>query len=153
MGRLQTYLSILIMFDLLFVITGQICTSASSCSLTSIIFSMAVNPSLSSLSNWFTGLIGNAAALVAGAASIGTIAFLIARLTSSGISAQALFQGLANDSILFAATGIALSLIVGDFVAIFQYLASFSLIGALLSMSVMCTMYILTVLEWVRGMP
>lgn len=154
MGRLQTYLGILAMFDLLFVITGQLCTSTASCSTTSIIFSMVMNPSLSNLSNWFTQLIGNASALVTGILSaVGAVGFLLSRLTQGGISAQSLFLGLTNDSILFAATGLALSLIVGDFVAIFIYLSSFNLIAALLIMSPMCLLYILTVLEWVRGMP
>ncbi len=153
MGRLQTYLGILVMFDLLFVMTGQLCTSTASCSTTSIIFSMVMNPSLSNLSNWFTQLIGNASALIAGVASIGALGLLISRLTQGGISAQSLFLGLTNDSILFAATGIALSLIVGDFVAIFIYLSSFSLIAALLLMSPMCLLYVFTVLEWVRGLP
>ena len=154
MGRLQTYLGILTMFDLLFVMTGQLCTSTASCSTTSIIFSMVMNPSLANLSNWFTQLIGNVSALVTGILSaVGAIGFLLSRLTQGGISAQSLFLGLTNDSILFAATGLALSLIVGDFVAIFIYLSSFSLIAALLLMSPMCLLYVFTVLEWVRGLP
>lgn len=153
MGRLQTYLGILVFIDLLFVMTGQICTSASSCTLTSILFSMAINPSASVFSTWFQGLIGNATALIAGASIIGVIGFLISRLTQTGISASALFQGLANDSILFAATGITLSLLVGDFIAIFTYLSSYSLIAAILIISPTAILYVFTVLEWVRGMP
>lgn len=154
MGRLQTYIGILIMLELLFVITGQLCSSASSCSLTSILFSMVINPSSSTFSNWFQGLLGNPAALISGSLiGGGILTLLISRLVLGGVSASALFTGLTSDSVLFAGTGVALALIVGDFVAIYTYLASYNQLAALIIMSPMCILYILTVLEWVRGIP
>lgn len=153
MGRLVTYLTILIVMDLLFIITGQLCVSGDACSFTSVIFSMAINPSLSVLSNWFTQFIGNFTSLIHGDASSGTIGNLLATLATAGVAAGSLIFGLKNDSILFASTGVVLSLLVGDFINIFTYFYSASPIIAVLIFSPITIIYIFTCLEWVRGMP
>lgn len=136
--------------DLLFIITGQLCANGI-CSFTSVIFSAIVNPSNLLNSDFYSQIIGSPIALLSGLASIGFVALLIQQLTSGGISAGSLINGLKNDSILFAPVGVALSLLVGDFINIFDYMYSFSPITAILIFSPITIIYVFTCLEWVRG--
>lgn len=151
MGRLTTYLTILIVMDLLFIITGQLCANGQ-CSFTSVIFSMAINPSLSIVSDWFKTLIASTADIFQGDASPGAIGTLLGFVATAGVAAGSLIFGLKNDSILFASTGFALALLVGDFINIYTYFYSFSPVFALLMFSPITILYVFTCLEWVRGM-
>jgi len=152
MGRLSTYITILVIMDLMFIITGQLCAGGGTCSFTSVIFSMATNPSLSILSDWVKQFIGSIGDLLTGEASGGTLASLLSTLVAGGVAVGSLVFGLKNDSILFASTGVALSLLVGDFINIYAYLASSSQLVATLIFAPITIIYVFTTLEWVRGM-
>lgn len=152
MGRMNTYLTILICLDLLFIVTGQLCSGVGSCSFTSIIFSMIINPQAATFSTWWSGLIGNLGSLLSGNASSGQIGQLLASGATALIAAGSLIFGLKNDSILFAGTGLLLSLLAGDFILIYQYLASFNVVVATLLMSPIIVIYVFSCLEWVRGL-
>jgi hypothetical protein len=154
MGRMITYLTILIMLDLTFIVTGQLCSGGTACSFTSIIFAMATNPSLSTLSDWFSTMIGNTTLLLAGVATVGALGYLLSLLFGTqgvSVGAQSLISR--SDTIIFGATGVALSLLVGDLIIIFQYIYTGSPIVALFVMSPIIIIYIMTCVEWVRGMP
>lgn len=154
MGRIVTYLTILIVMDLMFIVTGQLCAGGDSCTLTSAIFGIIMNPSLATLSSWFHGLIGDLGSLLSGNASPGQIGNLISTLIGAGgaIAVGSLVFGLKNDSILFAPTGVALSLLVVDFVNIYSYIAVSSPVLALFIFSPIIVIFVFTCLEWIRGM-
>lgn len=152
MGSIRNYLIILIMMDLIFIITGQLCSNGI-CSFTSVIFSSIFHPENILSLDFYAQIVGNPIALVGGLAVATGIGFLIQQLTSGGISAGSLINGLKNDSILFAPTGIALSLIVGDFINVFDYIYSTSgAIPAVLIFTPLTMIYVFACLEWVRGM-
>ena len=152
MGRIVTYLTILIVMDLLFIITGQLCADGI-CSFTSVIFSAVVNPSIILTSDFYLQIIGSPLALIGGLASVGFLGFLIQQITTGGVAIGSLISGLKNDSILFAPAGVALSLLTTDFINIYTYIYSSSPITALLIFSPITIIYVFTCLEWVRGMP
>lgn len=147
----MTYLAILIMMDLLFIVTGQLCNDGGQCSFTSVIFSMAMNPSLSVLSNWFSTIIGNINDVLSGSSTSGGIGSLLGYLATTAVAVGSLYFGLKNDSILFAGTGLALSLLVGDFINIYAYFYQSNPVVALLLMSPITVLYVFTCLEWIRG--
>ena len=59
MGKVVTFLTILIFIDLLFIATGQVCSSEAGCSLGSIIFNAILNLADFNASTFFGELIGN----------------------------------------------------------------------------------------------
>lgn len=154
MGKLVTFLTMLMMIDLMFIVTGQLCNSGDACSFTSIIFAMMINPSTSTLSTWFTAIIGNIGDLLAGSSTSGGMGSLLGYLAAGAgiaVTVGSLIFGVKNDAVLFATTGIALSLLVGDFVNIYAYLYSGNPVVATIIMSPITVLYVFTCLEWLRG--
>lgn len=151
MGRLTNYLAILICIDILFTMLGFTCVADYQCSFTSSIYSMILHPDSGSLSTWFSTLIGSVTSLLSGNTSQGTIGYLLSLAATAGVAVGSIIFGLKNDSVLFAGTGLALSLLVGDFITIYTYLAISSPETALLTMSPVIVLYVFTCLEWVRG--
>lgn len=130
MGKLVTYLSILITVDLLFLITGQLGLTSP----TSIIINAFLNPeSITSSQLWIlfiTGGIGLLTAAVTVAVGIVTRSF---------------------DLVAFIPMALALAALIGDFVTIFVYLSSFNIVLATLVMAPIMMLFALTIVEWLRG--
>lgn len=143
MGKLVTFLTILIVVDLLFVMTGQLCAQGT-CSLGSIIFQTAINLQDGVNGQLFTELIGS-----------------IGDLFSSGTGLLALFASAAtviagitfakSDNLLFIPIAATFAIMANDFIFIFEYLASLNIYLATLTMAPITIIYLVSVLEWVRG--
>lgn len=146
MGKMVTFLSILIFADLFFVTTGQMCV-AGTCSLSSIIFNAVLNIGTVPIGTFFTQLIGNAVSFLAGGNSATGILSLIA---SGGVIVGAFFAS-KSDTVLFIPVTLTLALIAGDFVFIYSYLATFNIVLATFVVAPIVVIYIFTVLEWLRG--
>lgn len=151
MGRVATFLTILICLDLLFIITGQLCADGTQCSFTSFIFSMALNPSLATASTWFHQIFGDVGSLLSGSPSTGVVAQLLGGITTTLVSIGAIYAAFKSDSILFASAGFVLTLLADDFIVIYHYIYTSSPIVAILIFSPIVTIYIFTCMEWIRG--
>ena len=145
MGKAITYITILIFIDMFFIVTGQVCSGAESCSIGSIIFNAILDLGNLSATDFFKNLLGNILdfassttgiwSLIVGAVGVGIGTFLTK-----------------SDSLLFLSTaGIALGVLTSDFVFIYKYLASLNQILATLVMAPIMILYVLVILDWSRG--
>lgn len=131
MTNVKTYLGILIFMDLLFIITGQIAATSP----TSVIFNAIINPSNITTSSFWIILFG-----VTGIGALATlIGFATGIVSRSGVGVLA-----------FVPIAVGLGVLVGDFVAIFIYLADLSVIGATITMLPLIVLFGLTVIEWLK---
>ncbi len=145
MGKFWRFLTILVFIDLFFIITGQIAPSGApgSGSIGSIILNAILNVGdltftqlfsevAGDVNNLFDSPTGFAAILLGGAVTLGTV------FTRT-------------NAILFTVVGFTFSLLTADFIFIFVYLASFNSVWATVIIAPMALMYVITVLEWVKG--
>ena len=132
MGRLVQYVLILALVDLLFLLTGQLGISSG----TSIILQAIINPAVIVSGNWWATLITGTGA-IAGLAVVGAVftGFVTGR----------------SDTLLFATMAGVLALMVGDFIIIFNHLASINFPLAVIIMSPIIVVLALTIPEWLRG--
>lgn len=145
MGKAITYLSILIFIDLLFIITGQICTGADSCTISSLIFDTLLNLGKVSGSQLMFAFIGDLYNLLSSNTGIFSIIAGIGMATLGSVITK-------SDSLLFlAVAGAALSILVNDFVQIYLYLASLSPIFSVLIMGPIIILFIFTIVDRSRG--
>lgn len=131
MGKLVSYISILVAIDLLFLITGQLGTDST----TSIIIGSILDPSSITFANLWKTLIL--------AAGIGGLTLAAGVFT--GIISRA------SEVIIFIPIALGLSVLVGDFISVFNYLRSFNLVLATLVMAPIIIIFVVTILEWLRG--
>ncbi len=131
MGKLVTYLSMMIFIDLFFIITGQIGQVSS----TSIILNTILD-----LSNIF----GSAFYILLFITAIGGIA------VTSGVT-TGIINKAGIDLLAFTATAVSLSFLVGDFLSIFNYLFTLNAVLATLIMAPIIILFLLTIFEWLRG--
>ncbi len=144
MGKIVTYLTILIMIDLFFISTGQICNNAIGCSLGSIIFSSILNIQNILTLNFFTEFIGSVGQLFNSATGIGSIILG----TTVFLGALALVP---TEQRLFIPIAFSLSLLVADFVFIGTYLISLNAVLGTFIIAPLAILYVFTVVEWLRG--
>lgn len=148
MGKLVKYLTILIFVDLLFVVTAQLVPGSSQVgqpsSLGSIIVDSILNVGSLTFGQLFTEAIGNISDLFASSTGIANLLAGSAVIIGTTIA-------LKQESLLYIVIGFSLSFLTADFIYIFQYLLSLNSVLALLTMIPLATVYIITVLEWVRG--
>ena len=131
MGKMFTYLTILIFIDLMFLITGQLTGT-----LTSMIFEILLDVSVVRTSSFWIGLISGAAGIQSFiTASLVTVGFILTK----------------SDTVLYAAIAGSLGILVVDFVVIFNILKVYSPILATLVIAPIAIMYVLTIAEWARG--
>jgi hypothetical protein len=130
MGKLVNYISILIFLDLFYIITGQISTISP----TSIILNAILDPSAINSTYFYVVFIG--AVGIAGLAAV------------SGVSTGLVNRGL--DVLAFTAMALGLSLMIGDFVAIYIYLFSLNKILAVMVMAPTIALFVVTIAEWLR---
>ncbi len=144
MTKIAKYILILVMIDLLFIVTGQICNDAVGCSLNSIIFNTLLNiSSILTLSFW-TEMIGSITNLFTSATGLGSII----------VGATVIIGALAlipSEQRLFIPMAFSLGLLVMDFVFIGIYLISLNvLLGTFIVVPVVIG-YTFAVVEWLRG--
>ena len=131
MGKLVTYLSILIFVDLLFIVTGQIGAISS----TSIILNTILD-----LGNLF----GSPFYILLFVTAIGGIA------VTSGVTTGILNKA-GIDLLAFVVTAVALAALGGDFLSIFTYLFALNEILAMFIMAPLIILFLMSVFEWLRG--
>ena len=140
MGKVITFLTFLIFLDLFFIITGQI----GDLSLTSIFFNALIDLQGSASSEFMASLLGTMltwALSTTGVASIlGGVAVVAIGVTTGR-----------SDLILFIPIGLTLALIGGDLVLIFGYLLSLNVIVGTLIGGPILLVYVLTILDWLKG--
>lgn len=130
MGKLVSYISILLAIDLLFLVTGQLSINSP----TSSIMGAILSPGTMTSSQWWALLItGGISLLTVGAAVV------------VGVISRSF------ELIIFIPMAVALSALVGDFATVFVYLASFNLVLATLVMTPIMVIFVITIVEWLRG--
>lgn len=129
MGKLVTFISILIFIDLIFLITGQLAIDSPS----SVILSAIVNPSDIRTSNFW-------AVLIAGLSALSIVSAIVAGLVTRS-SDLAIFFGMAGT----------LALLIGDYITIFDYLYSINDVFATVILMPIILMFTLIIIEWARS--
>ena len=144
MGKVVSYLTILIMVDILFIATGQICNDAVGCSLGSIIFASILNIQNITTLNFFTEFIGQIAQLFNSTTGIGSL------IVGATVIVGASFL-IPTEQRLFIPIAFSLSLLVADLVFIGVYLISLNGLLGTLIFAPLAILYVFTVVEWLRG--
>ena len=130
MGKLVSYISILLAIDLLFLVTGQLSVNSP----TSAIMGAILSPGTMTSSQWWTLLItGGISLLTVGAAVV------------VGVISRSF------ELIIFIPMAIAMAALIGDFATVFAYLASFNIVLATLIMTPIMVIFVITIVEWLRG--
>ena len=131
MGKLVTYLSMLIFIDMLFLVTGQLDISSG----TSVITGAILDPSLFKTSVFFLLFLG-----VAGIAGLAS---------TSGVVTGSLLS--ATNVLAFAIMAIAMTGLLGDFITIYISLRAFNEVAAIFIMAPILMIFAVTIAEWLRG--
>ena len=130
MGKLVTYLSILIFIDLGFLITGQLDLDSPF----SIVTGALLNPSAIKTSVFFLLFLG-----------IAGIAGLIA---TSGVTTG--FIANATNVLAFTVMAIGMIGLLGDFLAVYNVLRVYNEVLAIVIISPLLMIFIVTIAEWLR---
>jgi hypothetical protein len=130
MGKLVSYISILVAIDLLFLITGQLSVNSP----TSAIMGAILSPGTMTTSQWWSLLItGGISLLTIGAAVI------------VGVISRTF------EIIIFVPMAVAMAALIGDFATVFVYLANFNIVLATVVMTPIMVIFVITIVEWLRG--
>lgn len=143
MGKAVYFLTFLIMVDLVFIATGQICNSGV-CTLSSIIFNAILNLGEIPLTQLFSEFIGNALSLF----NSGT--GLAALLTAGGVIIGT-FIASKEFRILLIPISFTLALLAADLVVISAYLFSLNPVLGTMIMAPLSIIYVFTIVEWLVG--
>jgi len=130
MGKLFMFITMLVFIDLLFLVTGQLTGS-----LTSILFTAIIDISVIRTSNFWVSLAGAGGLTALLSISAITVGFIVTK----------------SDMVLFIPIAITLSVLAADFIVVFNLLKIHSVILATFVMAPIVILYILTILEWLRG--
>lgn len=131
MGKLITFISILIFIDILFLITGQLDISSP----LSVVTGAILDPSAIRTSVFFLLFLG-----------VGGIAALVSTSSvSSGILTRI------SDILIFTVMAVAMTGLLGDFLIIFLYLKDQNLILATVLFVPILLIFVMTIAEWLRG--
>ena len=129
MGKLIYFVSLLVLTDILFLVTGQLNIQSPS----SVIINTIIDPSnISNLNFW--------SILITGLSALSAVAVVII-----GIATRQ------SDTLIFIPMGISLSLLIGDYITIFDYLASLNNVFATILLIPTIVIFSLVIVEWVRG--
>lgn len=129
MGKLISFILILVVIDILFLITGQLAIDSPS----SLIAQAIQDPSALTGLNWWSIIISNISIL---ALTTTVVVGLVTR---------------ASDILIWIPMSIVFSVLVGDFLLIYNHLASINQPLAIIIMSPILIIFTLIILEWVRG--
>ena len=130
-GRLVQTIMLLFVIDIVFIITGQIGVNSPS----SLILGVISDPANIKTSAFWLMLLG--AGGIAGLVFVGVLTFGGSR---SGIEIFA-----------FVTIALAYAALIGEFVSIFTYLASFNTVLATILMTPIIVLFIMSIVEWLRG--
>lgn len=145
MGKAITYLVILIFLDLFFIVTGQICSGTTECSISSIVFNALLDLGNLSLLGFMRQLFGDLFNFAS--SSTGVLSMLVGAI---GVTLGAVITR--SDALLFLGTaGIPLVIIGSDFTIIFRYLSSLNPVLAVIIMAPIMLMYVMVIVDWSRG--
>lgn len=142
MGKLVTFLSILIFIDLLFLATGQICARGD-CTFTSIIFDAMFKIGDMKNSQIFLELIGNIFDKLSSATGI------LALLSSGAVLVA--YIATKEFRLLLIPMVITFAVLISDFVTISVVLWDINKLLAVFIMSPISIIYTITVVEWFIG--
>ncbi len=131
MGKLVTYLGILIFIDLLFIVTGQLDLSSN----LSVVSGAILNPSTFKTSVFFL--------LFLGIAGIGGL------IATSGVTTGLIAN--ATNVLAFTAMAIGMIGLLGDFLTIFNTLSVYNNVLAIVIISPLMMLFAVTIAEWLRG--
>lgn len=139
MGKLVTYLSILIFIDLVLLVTGQFCSSGS-CTLSSIIFNAIINFSSTTTQVFFKELIGDLTNVLLSPTGIFSV----------GVTGAVVVGFLATKEfrLLLIPMAMTWGVLAKDFVTIAVRLISLNPILGAMIMIPLTLIYILTIVEW-----
>ncbi len=143
MGKIVTYLTMLIFIDLFFIATGQICNSSIGCSLGSIILNSVIDIQNILSFSFFTEFVGQIANLFNTATGIGSL------IVGGTVIVGALF--IPSEQRLFIPMAFSLALLASDFVFVGSYLISLNAILGTFIMAPLILIYVFTVVEWVKS--
>lgn len=143
MGKMVTYLAILIFIDLLLITTGQLCATDSGCSFTSIIFNAILDFDNLGFTNFVKQIIGNLTDF------FGSTSGLLSLLTGAGVTIGIVFSK--SDMLLSLLIAGTLALIGSDFIIISTKLFSLSPILTMFIMGPITILFYIVVLDWVKG--
>ncbi len=130
MGKLIQFVAILVFIDILFIITGQNVLFSP----TSVIINAILDPANIQTSQLWILII---------AGGIGTLA-IVGSVVLGIVTRNVEF-------FFFVAFALGFATLVGDFVGIFLYLASFNILFATITIGPLMILFLMTVLEWLRG--
>lgn len=131
MGKLITFLSILIVIDILFLITGQLNLDSN----TSMVTGAILNPTAFKTSVFFL--------LFFGIAGIGGL------IATSGVTTGIFATG--TNILAFTAMAITMTGLLGDFITIFNTLRDHNIVLATIVMAPILLLFTVTLAEWLRG--
>lgn len=143
MGKAINYLIMLAVLDILFVATGQLCSSGA-CSFSSIVFNALLDLGSLPFTNFVSNLLGNI--LSFGSSTTGILSLIAAAV---GVTVGSLLTK--SDTLLFIPIGATLGIIGSDFIIIFIHLKEFSYLLATLVMAPIVIAYYLVIVDWVRN--
>ena len=131
MGKLVTFMSILIIIDILFLITGQLNLDSN----TSMVTGAILNPTAFKTSVFFL--------LFFGAVGIGGL------IATSGVTTGILSTG--TNILAFTGMALAMTGLLGDFITIFNTLRDYNVVLATIVMAPILLLFTVTLAEWLRG--
>ncbi len=143
MGKMIQFVTLLIFLDLFLIATGQICNSGNGCSLGSIIFNALINIENVTASTFFSDFIGD----------IKNLFFSGTGFTSLALGAGVLIGSffIPGDIRFFIPISISLALLTSDLVFIAAYFISINAVLGTMIFVPIILIYILTIVEWLRG--
>ncbi len=131
MGKLVTYVSILVFIDIIFLVTGQL----EKISPTSIILNAFTDPASMKSTQFYVVFLG--------AAGISAIA------STGGVTTGIVTRGI--DILAFTLMALALATMLGDFVTIYTTLNEYNAVLATILMAPLLMLFVVTIAEWLRG--
>ena len=143
MGKIVTYLTLLIMIDLFFIATGQICNTTVGCSLGSILLNSVIDIQNILSFSFFTEFIGQIKQLFSSPTGLGSL------LVGGTVIVGALF--IPSEQRLFIPMAFSLALLASDFVFIGSYLISLNAVLGTFIMAPLILIYTFTVVEWLKN--
>ncbi len=143
MGKLWFYISLLVCIDILFVITGQLCSGDTACSLSSIVYGSLFNPAGFSIGSFFSALIGNIGDLTGSGTGIASL------IVGAAVTAGLVYFTRA-ESVLYIPVALTLGGLASDFIVIATYLYALNQVVSILLMSPILYLFVITLVEWVR---
>jgi len=142
MGKVITFLTILIFIDILFIATGQLFASGTP-TLTSIILNGIINLADLNFTAFFTEIIGDFSDLFSSTTGLAALA------VGAGVLVSTFF--ISAELRLFVPIALTLGLLASDFIVIFMILRASNALLATFIFAPIILIYVFTVVEWLKN--